>query len=156
MRCQVMQRPITHKLVLRCGLYLYINLLGECMKKVLGKVSKEIAENWNIDEHKNKKIVIYEEAIKHSMERHIDDYYYVMNSLEKIINNPDYVFYDKSKKGLEYYKQLKSDILVAVRVNNSKELKVKSVYPVKKSKIENRKKKEEEIKLYNKYVVCIN
>ena len=34
------------------------------MKRVLGKVSKEIAENWNINEHKNKKIVIYEEAIK--------------------------------------------------------------------------------------------
>ena len=79
-----------------------------------------------------------------------------MNSLEKIINNPDYVFHDKSKKGLEYYKQLKSDILVAVRVNNGKELKVKSVYPVKRSKVENRKKKEEEMKLYNKYVVCIN
>ena len=96
------------------------------------------------------------------MERHIDDYetiedyYYVMNSLEKIINNPDYVFYDKSKKGLEYYKQLKSDILVAVRVNNGKELKVKSVYPVKRSKVENRKKKEEEMKLYNKYVVSVN
>ena len=132
------------------------------MKRVLGKVSKEIAENWDINEHKNKKIVIYEEAIKHSMERHIDDYetiedyYYVMNSLEKIINNPDYVFYDKSKKGLEYYKQLKSDILVAVRVNNGKELKVKSVYPVKRSKVENRKKKEEEMKLYNKYVVSVN
>ena len=132
------------------------------MKRVLGKVSKEIAKNWNINEHKNKKIVIYEEAIKHSTERHIDDYetiedyYYVMNSLEKIINNPDYVFYDKSKKGLEYYKHLKSNILVAVRVNNGKELKVKSVYPVKRSKIDNRKKKEEEMKLYNKYVVCID
>ena len=91
------------------------------------------------------------------MERYIDDYKTVEdNSLEKIISNPDYVFYDKSKKRLEYYKRLKSDILVAVRVNNGKELKVKSVYPVKRSKVENRKKKEEEMKLYNKYVFCIN
>ncbi len=124
------------------------------MKRVLGKVSKKIVENCNINEQKN---VIYEETIKHSMERYIDDYKTVEdNSLEKIISNPDYVFYDKSKKRLEYYKRLKSDILVAVRVNNGKELKVKSVYPVKRSKVENRKKKEEEMKLYNKYVVCIN
>lgn len=65
-------------------------------------------------------------------------------------------FMINQKKGLEYYKQLKSDILVAVRVNNGKELKVKSVYPVKRSKVENRKKKEEEMKLYNKYVVSVN
>lgn len=124
------------------------------MKRVLGKVSKKIVENCNINEQKN---VIYEETIKHSMERYIDDYKTVEdNSLEKIISNPDYVFYDKSKKRLEYYKRLKSDILVAVRVNNGKELKVKSVYPVKRSKVENRKKKEEEMKLYNKYVFCIN
>ena len=124
------------------------------MKRALGKVSKKIVENCNINEQKN---VIYEETIKHSMERYIDDYKTVEdNSLEKIISNPDYVFYDKSKKRLEYYKRLKSDILVAVRVNNGKELKVKSVYPVKRSKVENRKKKEEEMKLYNKYVFCIN
>lgn len=66
------------------------------MKRVLGKVSKKIVENCNINEQKN---VIYEETIKHSMERYIDDYKTVEdNSLEKIISNPDYVFYDKSKK----------------------------------------------------------
>ena len=66
--------------------------------------------------------------------------------------NPDYVFYDKSKKGLEFYKKINSNILVAVRVDNGKELKVKSVYPIKETKIENRKKKEEQTKLYNKYI----
>ena len=42
-------------------------------------------------------------------------------------------------------------MLIAVRVDNGRELKVKSVYPVDDSKIENRKKKEEQTKLYNKY-----
>lgn len=128
------------------------------MKRILGQINNEIIEQWELYEHKNKKIVMYPEAKEHSKDRHIndypsiEDYYIVMDSLEKIIQNPDYVFYDKSKKGLEFYKKIKSNILVAVRVDDGKELKVKSVYPVENTKIENRKKKEEQTKLYNKYI----
>ena len=128
------------------------------MKRILGQINNEIIEQWELYEHKNKKIVMYPEAKAHSKDRHIndypsiEDYYIVMDSLEKIIQNPDYVFYDKSKKGLEFYKKIKSNILVADRVDDGKELKVKSVYPVENTKIENRKKKEEQTKLYNKYV----
>lgn len=78
-----------------------------------------------------------------------------MDSLEDIINSPDYVFYDKSKAGLEYYKNVKGNILVAIRVKPGKELKVKSVYPVEPIKIENRKRKENQMKMYNKYVVAV-
>lgn len=131
------------------------------MKRILGEISNEVVQQWNILEHKGKKIVMYPEAKEHSKDRHIndypneEDYYFVMDSLEEIIRQPDYVFYDKSKQGLEYYKKIDSNILVAVRVNNGRELKVKSVYPVETEKIENRKKKEEQMKLYNKYVVGI-
>ena len=44
---------------------------------------------------------------------------------------------------------------MAIRVNDGRELKVKSIYPVEKEKIENRKKKEKQMKLYNKYVVSV-
>lgn len=131
------------------------------MKRILGQISNEVVQQWNIPEQKDKKIVMYPEAKEHSKDRHIsdypteEDYYFVMDSLEEIIQNPDYVFYDKSKQGLEYYKQINSNILVAVRVNDARELKVKSVYPVEKEKIQNRKKKEEQMKLYNKYVVAV-
>ena len=131
------------------------------MKRILGEISNEIVQQWNIPEQKNKKIVMYPEAKEHSKDRHINDYpteeayYFVMDSLEEIIQNPDYVFYDKSKQGLEYYKQININVLVAVRVNNGRELKVRSVYPVEKEKIENRKRKEEQMKLYNKYVVSV-
>lgn len=128
------------------------------MKRILGKINSDIVEEWELYEHKDKKIVMYEEAKDHSKARHLNDYeneadyYVVMDSLEEIIRKPDYVFYDKSKKGLEYYKKIKSDILIAIRIDNGKELRVKSVYPVKPEKIENRKKKEAQTKLYNKYV----
>lgn len=131
------------------------------MKRILGRVSKEVAEKWEIHDYENKTIVIYPDKKEHAKERHLnhyekaEDYYYVMDSLEEIINEPDYVFYDKSKKGLEYYKKVKVNVLVAVRVVPGKELKVKSVYPVEPEKIENRKKKEEQMKLYNKYVIRV-
>ncbi len=131
------------------------------MKRILGRVSKEVAEKWEIHDYENKTIVIYPDKKEHARDRHLndyekeEDYYYVMDSLEEIINNPDYVFYDKSKKGLEYYKKVKVNVLVAVRVVLGKELKVKSVYPVEPEKIENRKKKEEQMKLYNKYVIRV-
>lgn len=131
------------------------------MKRILGEVSDDIVEQWDILDQNGKKIVMYPEAKEHSKERHIDeypseeDYYFVMASLEEIIDNPDYVFYDKSKQGLEYYKKITEHILVAIRVNDGRELKVKSVYPVEQEKIENRKKKEEQMKLYNKYVVGV-
>lgn len=129
------------------------------MKRILGKINLDIIKKWELYEHKNKKIVIYDDAIEHSKSRHLNDfpsekdYYIVMNKLEEIIKKPDYVFYDKLKKGLEYYKKINSNVLVAIRIDNGTELKVKSVYPVKPGKIENRKKKESKTKLYNKYVI---
>lgn len=131
------------------------------MKRILGEVSNEVVQKWQLDEYKNKKIVMYPEAKEHSRDRHIndykneEDYYFVMDSLEEIINDPDYVFYDKSKAGLEYYKNVRGNILVAVRVIPGKELKVRSVYPVEQEKIDNRKKKEMDMKMYNKYVVGV-
>ena len=131
------------------------------MKRILGEVSNEVVEKWQLYEYKNKQIVMYPEAKEHSKDRHIndyksvDDYYYVMDSLEEIINNPDYVFYDKSKAGLEYYKNIRGNILVAIRVVPGKELKVRSVYPVEQEKINNRRKKEMDMKMYNKYVIAV-
>ena len=129
------------------------------MKRVLGEISDDIVTNWDLYDHKNKKIVLYPEAKEHSKNKHLnqydkeEDYYFVMESLEEIIQKPDYVFYDKSKKGLEYYKNLRGNILVAVRIDQGKELRVRSVYPVEQEKINNRKKKEQQMKLYNKYVI---
>lgn len=123
------------------------------MKRILGVVSEQVVKQWGLQEQSNKKIVIYPEAKEHAKERHmeeyekIDDYYYVMDSLEQIIQYPDYVFYDEKKHGLEYYKTLGTNVMVAVRVEKGRELKVKSVYPVSQLKIKNRKKKEEQEKL---------
>lgn len=117
------------------------------MKQILGKISQEIVDKWHLDEYKNKNIVFYSDRNDHCKEHILqyeseDDYYYAMKNLEKAIHKPSYVYYDVDKKGLEFYKKFKNNILVAVRISPGTELKVKSVYPVSDAKIENRKKKE--------------
>lgn len=124
------------------------------MKRVLGEISDDIIDKWEIEEHRNKKIVLYFQTKMMHCDKHkaeyIDDesFYYTMDNLENIIKNPDYVFCDKKKSGLEYFKKLKENVLVVVRIESGNELKVVSVYPVTQTKIENRRKKEE----YSKYV----
>ena len=124
------------------------------MKRILGRVTKEIAEENGLNEYANKKIVLYDNDRKHC-EKHIVDFgdkktfHYVMDNLEYIIEEPDYVFYVKNKKTLEYYKTLGTDVTVRVKVEPGSELKVKTVFPVNQTKIDNRIKNKD----YNKYVV---
>lgn len=120
--------------------------------KYLGILEKDIAEYWNITEHKNKPILVFDDRKQHVIDKHLKDFgskeeiEKVYKSLSSIINKPDYVFYNKNTKGLEYYKRLNSNICVAVRINPGKVLKVKSWYPANKTKLKNRTKKEEDIK----------
>lgn len=119
--------------------------------KYIGILDSRIAEKWGISEHKNKPILVFDNKREHVIDNHLEDFGNeanvdkVYNSLSNIIKKPDYVYYDSNKKGLEYYKKLDNNICVAVRVNPGRTLKVKSWYPVKESKIENRKKKEKQI-----------
>ena len=125
------------------------------MKQVLGKVSKDIAKKYDIDEYANKKIVIYDDTRRHCQKKHLKEFgnpktfYYIMNNLEDIINNPDNVFYIKSKDILEYYKTFAFGITVRVKIQPGNELKVKTVFTVSQTKIDNRVKREQ----YNKYVI---
>lgn len=121
--------------------------------KYLGMLDENIAEYWNILEHKNKPILVYEDRKKHVIENHLKDFGTIeiieksFNNLSNIIRKPDYVFYNTKTRGLEYYKNIDGDICVAVRVSSGAILKVKSWYPVSKTKIENRRKKEDKIKI---------
>ena len=126
------------------------------MKRVLGRIDKKIAIKYNILEYANKAIVLYDNDRKHC-EKHMHEFankqafQYVMDNLETIICYPDEVFYVKAKDTLEYYKFFE-DLGVTVRVRleaGSKEAKVKTMFTVKKKKIENKEKN----KYYNMYVV---
>lgn len=125
------------------------------MKKVLGKVDEKIAKKYNLEEHINKPIVLYDNDRRHCINRHKNDFnspkifYYILSHLDDIINYPDEVFYKKSTESLEYYKTYEQGVSVRVKIENGNELKVKTFFKVTQTKIENRKEKEQ----YNKYVI---
>ena len=141
------------------------------MKRILGRISREIINKYELYEHENKKIVLYDNDRKHCENKHAHQFkdkktfHYVMDNLEFIIEEPDYVFYVKGfdeiinketgkiikveRYSLEYYKELEQDITVRVKVDDGKELKVKTVFPVKQEKIKHKIEKD----IYNKYVM---
>ena len=120
--------------------------------KLVGTLKEEIAEYWNITEHKNKPILVYNDRKQHVIDSHMQDFgsieeiEKIYNNLNNIIKTPDYVFYNKVANGLEYYKKIDNNICVAVRINTGNVLKIKSWYPASSTKIANRKKKELELK----------
>ncbi len=90
---------------------------------------------------------MFDDRINHVIEKHLKDFGSeekikdIYNELSNIIKKPDYVFYNKNTKGIEFYKNIDKNICVAVRINPGKTLKVRSWYPVNEGKILNRKKK---------------
>lgn len=127
------------------------------MKRILGRISKDIVDKYGLYEHKDKKIVIYDNDRKHCENKHAHEFkdkktfHAVMDNLEYIIDNPDYVFYikgydtiidketgeeiQKERYTLEYYKKIEDDVTVRVKVDDGKELKVKTVFVVNGEKI---------------------
>ena len=122
--------------------------------KYLGVVSSKIANYYDLSLYENKPIVVFDDRIIHVRNNHLKDFESIENieksyeRLSVIINNPDYVFYDEVKCGLEYYKYIDKYICVVVRIRFGKVLKVRSWYPVKYSKIVNRKKREKNKKSF--------
>ena len=116
----------------------------------IGSLNPAIAKLWNLEEHANKPIIVYENVIQHVIDRHlnhfesIEEIDYIWSKLRSIIKHPDNVFYNSTTKGLEYYKKMGKEIVVAVRINFGTTLKVRSFYPANKGKLKNRRLKEQQ------------
>lgn len=111
--------------------------------KIIGCVSKKVAEDLHLLEQVGKTIKLtsplFEHIAKHSEEYiSVDSCLYTLSNLFEIINNPEYTYYNKKNNSIEYYKLLKEYVCVIVKVTKKKSLFIASVYPVKKTKIENR------------------
>ena len=117
----------------------------------IGSLNPAIAQRWNLNQHANKPIVIYKNIKQHIIDRHLGQFgsiekiEYIWSKLRKIIKSPDEVFYNEKTKGLEYYKEIGDEVVVAVRINFSKTLKIKSFYPANKNKLNNRRLKEQKM-----------
>lgn len=130
--------------------------------KYIGKLNPNIAKYWNLEEHSNKPIVIFEDRKKHIIDNHLKDFGnvekidYIWSKLNLIIKSPDSVFYNEKTKGLEYYKRIDDMIVVAVRINFGSTLKIRSFYPANKNKINNRNAKREQMIIKGKINDILN
>ena len=115
--------------------------------KIMGIVTKNIAEKWYLDEQKNKTILQEADIFKHiaphaEQYESIESLNYTMEHMSDVINKPDFVFYNVSKNGIEYYKKLMENVVVVVTPSKKRELYISSVYPVDDIKIANRRNRE--------------
>lgn len=124
-------------------------------KKWIAKVTNGMATECKRLDLVDKNIVLYENDEKHCYNKHYKnfsnprEFSYVMNNLDYIINEADFVYYNKKNDSLEYYKKLGHNITVRVKVENAKELKIKTVFPISDDKYENKKNKA----TYSKYII---
>ena len=111
--------------------------------KIVGYLSEEIMEKYNLYEYKNKPIVqsldLYVHIEKHISDfKSVDSFNYTVSNIDKIIKEPQFVFFEKDRNSLLYYKKLDENVCVVVklRLRDNKDSYVASVYPVSEYKIQ--------------------
>lgn len=116
------------------------------MKKKIFEITDSYVKQYSISEaFVGKTIVLYDDRIEH-IEKHkaefIDDTLEnILNDLPIIVANPDFINIDDAKNGMQIVKKVNDNILVAVRLSDSLELKIKSLYPITKAKYDRLKTK---------------
>lgn len=111
--------------------------------KVVGTISDEIVEKYKLYDYRNTKIVqsldLYLHVTKHVPEfASVDSYNKTMSNIDTIIKNPYFVYYDSDRNSLLYFKEIKENVCVVVKLTlrKNKDSYVATVYPVSKQKIE--------------------
>lgn len=131
------------------------------IKKVVGyvdisKIDNDIVNKYNLTIYDKQEIIqdmnLYLHTYKHIKEfKTIDNYNYAIFNIGEIIKKPYFVYYDKDKESLLYFKEMKEDVCAVVKLNirKNKDTYVSTLYPVNKNKVEKLKEKE----LENKYII---
>ena len=112
------------------------------INKIVGRISKEVAEKYNLYEFEGQEIIqsldLYAHTVKHVKEfQSIDSYNNTLLNIEEILKNPIFVYYDRAKRSLQYFCEIDEDVcaVVKLKIKKNDENYVATVYPVNKSKI---------------------
>lgn len=111
--------------------------------KTVGTISDDIIEKYKLYDYRNKKIVqsldLYIHITKHIKDfKSIDSYNKTISNIENIISEPLFVYYNKQRNSLLYFKKIDEEVCVVVKLNlrENKDSYVASVYPVNENKIQ--------------------
>ncbi len=121
---------------------------NERFLKIVGRISKDITEKYNIPNYEGKEIVqdlsLAAHANKHRKEFKNDkSYFNTLENIEKILETPFFVYYDPHKNSLLYFKKIDEDVCAVVQLNlrKNKDIYVATVYPISQNKIKKYKEK---------------
>lgn len=111
--------------------------------KVVGKISDNIIKKYNLYDYKNKEIVqsldLYIHINKHKHEfKNIESYNHAVENISEIINDPYFVYYDRERNSLLYFKKIDENVCVVVKLNlrKNKVNYVSTIYPINEKKIQ--------------------
>ena len=111
--------------------------------KIIGKISNEVIEKYKLYDYRNKNIVqsldLYVHIAKHVKEfKSIDSYHNTISNIENIISDPFFVYYNKKRNSLLYFKKIDEEVCVVVKLilRENKDSYVASIYPVSENKIQ--------------------
>lgn len=105
------------------------------------------------DMYRGKSIVLYDDRFSHFAKHRQEfsdeeSYEKTILSINAIIQEPEFISFNENNRSLEFVKHITDDILVAVRVSQSKELKIKTLYPINDKKKEKLKIRAYKVKAY--------
>lgn len=126
--------------------------MKEKITKKLGVVDGKYIKEFKLDKHKDKPITqsldLYIHIQKHIKQfKDVDSYNHTILNIDKIISQPYFVYYDREKNSLRYYKCIDEYVCAIVKLTNKRELYVATIYPVNKKTID----KLEQKQLLDKY-----
>ena len=112
------------------------------INKIVGKINDDIIDKYKLYDYKNKDIIqsldLYVHVNKHVLEFfNVDSYNHTMSNIDLIIKEPLFVYYDKSRNSLLYFKEIDENVCVVVKLTlrKNKDCYVATVYPISKNKI---------------------
>ena len=113
------------------------------INKIVGRISNDIVERYKLYEYRNEEIVqsldLYKHVAKHAEEfESVDSFNHTLTNIEKIIEDPIFVYYDANRNSLSYFKEIDENVCVVVKLKlkKNKDTYVASVFPVSVKKIE--------------------
>ena len=118
------------------------------IKRIVGRISDDVVEQYKLYDYREMEIIqsldLYSHVHKHIHEfKSVDSYNNAVLNIDKIIQNPYFVYYEKEKNSLHYFAEVDEFTCVIVKfsLKKNKDTYVSTIYPISKEKIDRYKEK---------------
>ena len=118
------------------------------IKRIVGRISDDVVEQYKLYDYRGEEIIqsldLYSHVHKHIHEfKSVDSYNNAVLNIDKIIQPPYFVYYEKEKNSLHYFAEVDefTCVIVKISLKKNKDTYVSTIYPISKEKIDRYKEK---------------